>query len=273
MKNVIITGLFIGLLVLAACGTAPADNGVGLPNPASVNCEKLGGTVEMQEGPDGQYGMCHLPDGRVCEEWALYRDEGCKTGTECTEDKYASCADGYEYKSWACTDGKLHQIQYFADPCLNHQGDTTPPADDDEELLPGYVKCAPESRGVQACTMDYTPVCALVDTGVRCVRAPCPMASEYKTYGNACSACADPDVYGYAPGECVVPATVDERYCTSDDQCVRQQRCCDCGVGEWVNEKYYREIECEYTCKCAAFLSEGQCIDNQCTGVAVDATS
>ncbi|WP_163311789.1 DUF333 domain-containing protein, partial [Enterobacter cloacae] len=22
-------------------------------------------------------GMCHLPDGRICEEWALFRDNRC----------------------------------------------------------------------------------------------------------------------------------------------------------------------------------------------------
>ncbi len=52
----------------------------GVPNPASVYCEKLGGTLEIIEeepGPNGggQVGMCSLPEGIVCEEWTLYRGE------------------------------------------------------------------------------------------------------------------------------------------------------------------------------------------------------
>lgn len=52
-----------------------------------------------------------------------------------------------------------------------------------------------------ACTKDYRPVCATVDTGVRCVTTPCPSTTQ-KTYGNACTACADERVSGYVPGEC-----------------------------------------------------------------------
>ena len=41
----------------------------------------------------------------------------------------------------------------------------------------------------EACTLQYLPVCATVDTGIRCVTTPCPSTVQ-KTYGNACSACA-----------------------------------------------------------------------------------
>lgn len=53
----------------------------------------------------------------------------------------------------------------------------------------------------QMCTMDYRPVCAQRDTGIRCVKAPCP-SSEWKTYSNGCSACSDADVSGYRGGSC-----------------------------------------------------------------------
>jgi putative hemolysin len=50
----------------------------GLPNPASVYCiEDLGGTLEFINTPEGQVGICHLPDGRECEEWELYRTGRC----------------------------------------------------------------------------------------------------------------------------------------------------------------------------------------------------
>jgi putative hemolysin len=49
----------------------------GIANPASTNCITLGGTLEIVEAAGGQAGYCHLEDGRVCEEWALFRDGTC----------------------------------------------------------------------------------------------------------------------------------------------------------------------------------------------------
>ena len=52
---------------------------IGLANPASVNCGKVGATSVIMNNPDGsQYGMCKFPNGTSCEEWALFRNEGCK---------------------------------------------------------------------------------------------------------------------------------------------------------------------------------------------------
>ncbi|MFA4826390.1 MAG: DUF333 domain-containing protein [Methanoregula sp.] len=57
--------------------TTPAV--VGMANPASVNCGKVGATSEILKNPDGsEYGMCKFPNGTSCEEWALFRGEGCK---------------------------------------------------------------------------------------------------------------------------------------------------------------------------------------------------
>jgi len=42
---------------------------VGLANPASVNCGKVGATSDIMNNPDGsQYGMCKFPNGTSCEE-------------------------------------------------------------------------------------------------------------------------------------------------------------------------------------------------------------
>ena len=63
-------------VVLAACAT-PADNtrAVGRANPASEYCVAQGGRLEIrQDAQGGEYGLCHLPDGRVVEEWALFRN-------------------------------------------------------------------------------------------------------------------------------------------------------------------------------------------------------
>jgi putative hemolysin len=76
------TVVLVLALALAACGggagtDAPPEapgGGVGIANPASVNCLELGGTLEIVDGPDGQVGWCTLPDGRRVEEWELYRE-------------------------------------------------------------------------------------------------------------------------------------------------------------------------------------------------------
>lgn len=57
----------------------------------------------------------------------------------------------------------------------------------------------------EMCTRDYRPVCATVDTGIRCITTPCP-STEQRTYGNACSACGDKKVISHVPGECSAAA-------------------------------------------------------------------
>lgn len=78
--------------------------------------------------------------------------------------------------------------------------ETPPPAETPAPVADTTPIACTEPRP-QACTMDYRPVCATRDTGIRCVTTPCP-SSEQKTFGNACSACSDPKVSQYVNGEC-----------------------------------------------------------------------
>ncbi|WP_237934221.1 putative hemolysin [Acetobacter senegalensis] len=50
---------------------------IGMANPASVHCQKAGGTLEIRQGTKGAYGICHMPDGRMCEEWSFFRTGKC----------------------------------------------------------------------------------------------------------------------------------------------------------------------------------------------------
>lgn len=51
---------------------------INMPNPASVNCTKNSGKLEIKNNNDGsQYGVCTFPNGKTCEEWAFFRGE-CK---------------------------------------------------------------------------------------------------------------------------------------------------------------------------------------------------
>jgi len=50
-----------------------------MANPASVNCGAIGGSTEIRKDSAGnEYGMCTFQNGTSCEEWALFRGEGCK---------------------------------------------------------------------------------------------------------------------------------------------------------------------------------------------------
>lgn len=99
-KKKIITALVILIIVFLASVLivrllSPEDNWLcdklgdcvkhgqpGLPNPASVNCEEVGGTLEMKsDASGGQIGFCILPDKSVCEEWSLLRHE-CTENSE-----------------------------------------------------------------------------------------------------------------------------------------------------------------------------------------------
>ncbi len=84
------------LALLAACVPAPAPTpaAVGIPNPASVNCVKQGGTLDIRkEANGGEVGYCKFADGSECEEWALMRGE-CKPGQSKASftDPFAFCA-------------------------------------------------------------------------------------------------------------------------------------------------------------------------------------
>lgn len=69
-------------LLLAGCTTpsaAPATMPapmVGMANPASVYCIQQGGHLLPQKDNAGnEYSLCQLADGRVIEEWALFRQQ------------------------------------------------------------------------------------------------------------------------------------------------------------------------------------------------------
>lgn len=63
----------------------PSPTNYTLPNPASANCVKLGGTVSTKTRGDGaEYRVCNFADGYACEEWALLRGDCKKPGVKTT---------------------------------------------------------------------------------------------------------------------------------------------------------------------------------------------
>lgn len=54
--------------------SANVHHNLNMSNPAAVNCANVGGVLTMAKQLNGSsVGMCQLPDGKRCEEWALMR--------------------------------------------------------------------------------------------------------------------------------------------------------------------------------------------------------
>jgi uncharacterized protein len=66
-------------IALATHGCTPSElttaGSVAMANPASVACVIAGGKLLAKQNKQGEYAMCKLPSGKVCEEWALFRGE------------------------------------------------------------------------------------------------------------------------------------------------------------------------------------------------------
>lgn len=76
-KQFLLTFL-LGSLVAVMCSFPKETHAI--PNPASQNCIEKGGTLTiLKRGDGGQYGVCLFPDGKQCEEWALFRGD-CPVG-------------------------------------------------------------------------------------------------------------------------------------------------------------------------------------------------
>ncbi|KYP85537.1 hemolysin [bacteria symbiont BFo1 of Frankliniella occidentalis] len=67
--------IFLALPALLSACSAKQEHPhqVGLANPASVYCQKVGGSPEIVKEPAGEVGYCTLPSGERIDEWALYR--------------------------------------------------------------------------------------------------------------------------------------------------------------------------------------------------------
>jgi putative hemolysin len=108
----------------------PAAGQAAIANPASVNCINNGGilSIVMDQKSNGQIGVCTLPGGVVCEEWAYMRGEcpapantegstGC-TGAGCPVMQTGITASQLAAHSertncWVAYQGKVYDITAF----------------------------------------------------------------------------------------------------------------------------------------------------------------
>ena len=59
----------------------------GLPDPSAVYCRERGGTLSIEEGEEGQYGICILTDGTRVGMWELFCTE-CQAEAFCMPKSY-----------------------------------------------------------------------------------------------------------------------------------------------------------------------------------------
>ena len=219
--------LLISFLLLTACQPTadPTDNttgsgNAGLANPASVYCNEQGGKLEIRDNELGQYGVCVFSDGSECEEWAYFRGD-CKPGRGQGGAGINSFDD--------CVAAGNPVMESYPRQCMSADGQNF------TEVLDKPVGF-PADDAPTICTMDYTPVCALVQ--VQCVKAPCPPVFETKS--NECVAKTLGNMLlGYTPGECEKDL---ETACKSDS---------DCLLGD-----YAAISRCPFDAKCVS----GQCV-------------
>lgn len=75
------------------------EESIGMPNPATVYCLRLGYKHKIVLDDEGnQYGVCIFPDGEACRAWDFYRG---KCNQECSYCKQ----HGYELKDLGRNEG------------------------------------------------------------------------------------------------------------------------------------------------------------------------
>jgi uncharacterized protein len=73
--SILVVALGVFLFTATPTNAPSPEPAIGLANPASVLCQKAGGTLEAVTTPAGESANCIFPSGERCDEWAFYRGE------------------------------------------------------------------------------------------------------------------------------------------------------------------------------------------------------
>ncbi len=234
--------LLISALLFGACvkqtpvaspTNTPADQGIGLPNPASVNCEQKGGKLDIRTAADGsQSGVCVFPDGSECDEWQFYRGECSPKAQEVLQPapgmanpasvnceakggkvEMRTDANGGQYGMCVFPDGsECDEWQFFRGECSPKTGvpdDVIPPAPGNSQDTPDALnQVANVAKGMLAEQLKIDPS-GIVLAGM-----------EEKTWSDTClglgrsdESCAQVETPGY-----LITLTVDStRYTFHSD--------------------------------------------------------
>lgn len=68
--------LVLMTVLVSGCSAQPDDSyDIGMADPASVHCIRMGGKIDIVKEDAGDAGYCTLPSGERKEEWAMYRQD------------------------------------------------------------------------------------------------------------------------------------------------------------------------------------------------------
>ncbi|MDO5651880.1 MAG: DUF333 domain-containing protein [Moraxella sp.] len=76
MNAKMVIGVMMASVAITGCANLKSTNSqaIGMANPASEYCISVGGKLEAKRDSEGnEYALCHLPNGKVVEEWELFR--------------------------------------------------------------------------------------------------------------------------------------------------------------------------------------------------------
>lgn len=175
----LLPGLFIlGVLLLLAVLTAgctqqtvtppattPAPS--GMANPASVYCRQVGGTTDIKkDASGGEYGMCTFDNGTSCEEWALFRSEGCKAGVSAADDKkMVTFTEADNGKTSDIAQGTKFAVQLKENPTTGFQWNVTQSAG--LSLVSDDYQINPHTEGMAGVGGIHTWIVLAKDMGVQ----------------------------------------------------------------------------------------------------------
>jgi predicted secreted protein/putative hemolysin len=135
LPGLIALGILLVLIAFTAGCTqqtqtpaTPTQAPAGMANPASVYCGDVGGTLEIKtDAAGGQYGMCNFQNGTSCEEWALFRGEGCTSGVTAAagEKKMVTFTESDNGKTEKIAKGTRFAVVLRENPTTGYQWNAT----------------------------------------------------------------------------------------------------------------------------------------------------
>lgn len=92
IRMIVASGVLIAAVVVLLLCISSRPRPMGIANPSAVYCESLGYKYVVESTPEGERGLCQLPDGETVDAWQFLQGEVAR--------EYSFCHQkGYEIKT------------------------------------------------------------------------------------------------------------------------------------------------------------------------------